>query len=111
MFDMSSPGGASINNHFYAFHIGPALIISLSTEFYYFVQYGFSQMLTQYVWLENVLREANEPQNRARHPWIITFGHRPMYCTDDDGDDCTHSNSIVSLFYIIYLVQLFLLSI
>ncbi len=20
---------------------------------------------------------------------IITMAHRPMYCTDDDGDDCT----------------------
>ena len=42
-------------------------------------------------------QEASKPENRAKHPWIITMGHRPMYCTNDDDDDCTHTYSIVSI--------------
>lgn len=95
MYDMTSRQWTR-DQHFYAFHLGPALIISLSTEYYYFVQYGLAQILSQYRWLESVLEQANLPESRARHPWIITMGHRPMYCTDDDTDDCTHQNSIVS---------------
>lgn len=32
---------------------------------------------------------------RDKHPWIITMGHRPMYCSNFDGDDCTRYDSIV----------------
>lgn len=27
-------------------------------------------------------------------PWIITFGHRPMYCSNDNGDDCSYMETI-----------------
>ncbi|XP_013772762.1 acid phosphatase type 7-like [Limulus polyphemus] len=84
-----------LNNHFYSFDIGPAHIIAFSTEFYYFVQYGWKQIVEQYKWLEKELKEANKPWNRAARPWIITMGHRPMYCSTDDGDDCTHKESII----------------
>lgn len=40
-------------------------------------------------------QEANRPENRALRPWIITMGHRPMYCSDDDQDDCTKFDSYV----------------
>lgn len=33
--------------------------------------------------------------NRHNIPWIITMGHRPMYCSDFDGDDCTKYESVV----------------
>ncbi len=36
-------------------------------------------------------------KNRAAVPWVITMGHRPMYCSNKDGDDCTHFESIVSI--------------
>lgn len=93
-FSMVEKSG-KINNHFYSFDIGPAHIIALSTEFYYFVQYGWRQIVEQYLWLEKDLKEASKPENRAQRPWIITMGHRPMYCSSDDGDDCTHKESIV----------------
>lgn len=32
---------------------------------------------------------------RAIRPWIITFGHRPMYCSNDNDNDCTHSQTLV----------------
>lgn len=79
-------------------NVGPAHIISFSTEFYYFLEFGWKQLIQQYLWLVNDLHEANKPENRALRPWIITMGHRPMYCSTDDKDDCTHKNSIVRLF-------------
>ncbi|XP_070392526.1 acid phosphatase type 7 isoform X4 [Dermacentor albipictus] len=46
-----------VGNHENAyFDIGPAHIISLSTEFYFFVEYGFLQIKNQYEWLEQDLK-------------------------------------------------------
>jgi hypothetical protein len=44
------------NNHFYSVNIGPVHLIGFSTEFYYFVNYGFKQIAAQYEWLENDLK-------------------------------------------------------
>jgi hypothetical protein len=33
--------------------------------------------------------------NRAKRPWIITMAHRPMYCSNADGDDCTKQYDLV----------------
>lgn len=93
-FSMMNEEGI-INNHFYSFDIGPAHIIGFSTEFYFFYEYGWTQIVRQYEWLENDLKKANLPENRAKRPWIITMGHRPMYCSTDDADDCTHKESII----------------
>eukprot|EP00300_Choanocystis_sp_HF-7_P018992 c20201_g1_i1.p1 GENE.c20201_g1_i1~~c20201_g1_i1.p1 ORF type:complete len:575 (+),score=118.16 c20201_g1_i1:251-1726(+) len=27
-------------------------------------------------------------QNRDATPWVFAYGHRPMYCSDNDDDDC-----------------------
>ncbi|XP_054264808.1 acid phosphatase type 7-like [Macrosteles quadrilineatus] len=83
------------DNLFYSFNLGPAHFIGFSTEVYYFLGYGIKQVVLQYEWLENDLKEATKPENRAKHPWIITFAHRPMYCSDDDGDDCLNYESLV----------------
>ena len=42
----------------------------------------------QYKWLLNDLQEANTPKNRASRPWIIAYGHRPMYCSNVDVFGC-----------------------
>ncbi|XP_064480865.1 acid phosphatase type 7-like [Ornithodoros turicata] len=94
-FSMIDQRSRKINNHFFSFNIGPAHVIGFSTEFYFFVNYGFEQIAHQYQWLEEDLKEASKPENRARHPWIITMGHRPMYCSNNDRDDCTFNESIV----------------
>ncbi|XP_077516899.1 acid phosphatase type 7-like isoform X3 [Amblyomma americanum] len=93
-FSMVDSAGR-VNNHFFSFDIGPAHIISLSTEFYFFLEYGFMQIKHQYEWLEQDLKEATRSERRRERPWIITMGHRPMYCSNNDRDDCTMYESIV----------------
>jgi acid phosphatase type 7 len=80
------PGGNE--NMFTSFNVGPVHFIGFSTEYYYFLNYGLKSLIKQYDWLEKDLIEANKPENRKLRPWIVTFGHRPMYCSNDDGDDC-----------------------
>ncbi|KAK9710622.1 Calcineurin-like phosphoesterase [Popillia japonica] len=79
---------------FYSFNVGPMHIISISTELYYFLNFGLKPLVFQYEWLENDLAEANLPENREKHPWIIVMGHRPMYCSNTDKDDCTHHETL-----------------
>ena len=42
-----------------SFNVGPMHVIGFSTEFYYYVQYGFEQIRTQYEWLEQDLKVSN----------------------------------------------------
>lgn len=74
--------------------MGPVHFISISTEVYYFVNYGIKPLITQYQWLENDLIYANLPENRQKRPWIVVMGHRPMYCSNDNDGDCTHHETI-----------------
>ncbi len=83
----SMPG--QTESMFFSFDMGPVHFISLSTEFYYFTNYGMKMVANQYKWLLDDLKKANEPENRSKRPWIVMFGHRPMYCTTADEDDCT----------------------
>ncbi|KAL5467051.1 hypothetical protein EMCRGX_G031218 [Ephydatia muelleri] len=70
--------------HWYSWNIGNVHFISYSTEVY-FNGWGVEE---QYTWLEQDLKDANTPENRAARPWIIAYGHRPMYCSNLDKDDC-----------------------
>ncbi|CAM9579093.1 unnamed protein product [Lampetra planeri] len=79
----------------YSWNIGPAHIISISTEVYYYTDYGLDLLLKQYEWLKKDLEEASLPENKKQTPWIITIGHRPMYCSNNDTDDCKTFNSRV----------------
>lgn len=88
----SMPGGRE--SLMYSFDIGPLHIISISTEVYYFLNYGVKSLVFQYEWLENDLVKANLPENREKHPWIIVVGHRPMYCSNLNTDDCTHHETL-----------------
>ncbi|PFX26343.1 Iron/zinc purple acid phosphatase-like protein [Stylophora pistillata] len=70
--------------------------VILHVEFYFFYhKYGSEQIANQYKWLEADLKEATRKRNRAKRPWIITMGHRPMYCSNAGGDDCTQNESKV----------------
>uniref|UniRef100_A0A3P8UJ37 Purple acid phosphatase n=1 Tax=Cynoglossus semilaevis TaxID=244447 RepID=A0A3P8UJ37_CYNSE len=90
---MTSPG----NHESTYWNLGSAHIVSISTEVYFYLEFGLELLFKQYEWLKKDLEEANKPENRAARPWIITMGHRPMYCSDDDQDDCTKFDSYVRL--------------
>ncbi len=44
---------------FYSFNLGPVHFVSISTEYYYFVEYGTQQMVNQYFWLEQDLAQVS----------------------------------------------------
>ncbi|CAI5450098.1 unnamed protein product [Caenorhabditis angaria] len=83
----------SEHNLYYSFNVGPAHFLVFSTEFYFYTEYGYHQIETQFKFLKSDLKAAN--LNRKSVPWIITMGHRPMYCSDFDGDDCTKFESVI----------------
>ncbi|BFZ07401.1 hypothetical protein BsWGS_10440 [Bradybaena similaris] len=82
---------------YYSFNMGPVHFVSLSTELFFFWYYGPSQIVKQYYWLQKDLEEANKPENRKLRPWIIVFGHRPMYCSSSGTADCTRNEGITKL--------------
>lgn len=88
----SMPGGTE--NLFYSFNLGPVHFIGISTEVYYFLNYGVKTLIFQYEWLRKDLEQANLPENRSQRPWIIIYGHRPMYCSNENDNDCTHSETL-----------------
>lgn len=96
-FTMVNSGGLNdgqINNFFYSFNAGPVHFIAISTEFYYYRRtVGHNSLKQQYLWLIKDLQQANK--ERAKRPWIIVFGHRPMYCSSADGDDCTKDSNLL----------------
>ncbi|XP_043246191.1 acid phosphatase type 7-like [Amphibalanus amphitrite] len=88
------PGEAE--NMFYKFEMGPVQFVCISSEFYYYLEYGTHMAINQYSWLDAVLKEANRPESRALRPWLVVFGHRPMYCSNfDDGNDCLSSADLL----------------
>ncbi|RZC32767.1 iron/zinc purple acid phosphatase-like protein, partial [Asbolus verrucosus] len=88
----SMPGGTE--SIMFSINLGPLHIISISTEVYYFLNYGIKQLVFQYEWLKEDLIKANLPENRDKQPWIIVMGHRPMYCSNLNTDDCTHHETL-----------------
>lgn len=70
--------------------------LSYSTEVH-FTREGFD-VDRQLAWLRRDLQEANA--NRDQRPWVIAFGHRPMYCSNNDRDDCTKEESKVRHGYV-----------
>lgn len=73
-----------LNNQYHSMQIGPATIIVISTEYYFYTEFGWEQIKRQYEWLEEQLKLANA--NRAERPWIIVMGHRSPYCIKKKGD-------------------------
>lgn len=85
----SMPNYQDTESMFFSWNMGPVHFIAVNTEAYYFLEYGIKPLSRQYEWLVKDLEEATKPEVRAERPWIILFGHRPMYCSNSDHDDCT----------------------
>lgn len=83
------PKSQETENMFYSWNMGPVHFIAVDTEAYYYLNYGNDPLFNQWSWLIEDLQNASSPAVRAERPWIILYGHRPMYCSTDDGDDCT----------------------
>ncbi|XP_053608418.1 acid phosphatase type 7 isoform X2 [Plodia interpunctella] len=83
---------------FYSFDVGPVHFVSISTEVYYFTQYGLKLISDQYHWLKKDLEKAAKIENRQKRPWIVVFGHRPMYCSNSDDYDCSVEYTRVGLY-------------
>ncbi|CAH3974751.1 unnamed protein product [Pieris brassicae] len=83
----SMPNHERWESMFYSFDLGPVHFVSISTEYYYFLEFGLKMLSEQFEWLQRDLSEAFKPENRAERPWIILYGHRPMVCSNI-ADDC-----------------------
>jgi len=66
-------------NMYFSFDVGFVHFVAFSSEHYFQVPEEI-YIGEQYAWLERDLTKAN--QNRKNVPWIILYGHRPMYCSD-----------------------------
>ena len=66
---------------FFSWNVGPAHIIGISTEVYYFYEYGIEQIVQQYEWLEKDL----QVRIRTSHT-IVNFWCRHLdFCFQKSG--------------------------
>lgn len=92
-----SPPTHALFHIFLCHTVKPDMLLSfayLTTNQNYKMNYKLTVKLPL-ICVSSITQEANRPENRALRPWIITMGHRPMYCSDDDQDDCTKFDSYV----------------
>jgi 3',5'-cyclic AMP phosphodiesterase CpdA len=72
------PGQSS--NFYYSFNIGLVHFVSYSTEFIF--EDKDDDQKAQMEFLKSDLSHLN----RTRYPWLVVFGHRPLYCSPDNSD-------------------------
>jgi len=77
----------------HSWNLGPVHFLSYDTEVFFAASPATRQRMV--TWLTEDLAAANAPAARKLQPWVIAYGHRPMMCSDTDGDDCTKDNSTV----------------
>ena len=78
--------------HYYSFDTGLIHWVMLSSEVYHMAAFNITlpsgpftiSAPAQRAWLEADLAAVD----RAATPWVITVTHRPMYCSNADGDEC-----------------------
>ena len=95
-----------LNPHYYAFYLGPALVLSINMEVYvalYNDTLNENLRKEQETWMNDRLRAANTPEERKKHPWIIVLGHQPLYCSSSRQDgSCTTDAEQVSTFLCVF---------
>ena len=87
---MPSTDSGSSTTMWYSFNHGNIHFVSINTETDYpLAPYtptagsaragGFGDQLR---WLEQDLQQANRKEARAERPWVVVYGHRPLYSTN-----------------------------
>lgn len=97
----ATPFPEGIMSPFYSFDMGPIHFVAISTEVFFDSDQIYGHVHAhQLEFLEQDLAKAN--QNREAVPWIVVYGHRPMYCSPNvynssrtDTDDCHSQTSLV----------------
>jgi len=89
-FFMPGPYSSSFQDgdYFYSFDLGPVHFVGFSTELWFLPVNATVNLTQQMDWLHNDLKVANTPANRKIRPWIVAFGHRPIYCSVENYPDC-----------------------
>ncbi|KAH7709543.1 Protein F18E2.1 b [Aphelenchoides avenae] len=83
----SMPNSPFGDNQVYSFDLGPIHFVAVSTEYYgFFYEYGIGSIWAQYNWLKQDLKKADD--NREKTPWIVSFQHRPFYCSNENSEEC-----------------------
>jgi len=75
--------GDGRKNLFRSRDVGLVHFVSCNTEVYFNCTgngNGEVGVRTQHAWMKADLKAASDPAQRKRVPWIVAFGHRPMYC-------------------------------
>jgi hypothetical protein len=111
----SMPNRDNSSNLYFSWNAGLTHWISYDTEVYFVYEameghggvhrnFGpYPEIARQQLaFIEADLKKAS--QDRDQRPWIIAYGHRPMYCSDNDDDDCVlmrdyWKNDLEPLFY------------
>eukprot|EP01052_Picozoa_sp_SAG31_P023348 SAG31_NODE_1919_length_6920_cov_5.391731_2_plen_395_part_00 len=81
--------GEAMNNWWYSFDDGLVHFVAVSTELYFHPERLVDGVRRQFAWLEADLARANA--RRDRIPWIVVYGHRPLYSASCPRGDCSPS--------------------
>jgi hypothetical protein len=75
---------ANTDSLYWSMDVGLVHLIAFDTELYYFDSPARQRQMEK--WLGNDLNKA--VANRNNVPWIIAFGHRPLYCSAKYNSEC-----------------------
>lgn len=73
-FRMPAQESGSNSTFYFSFDYGYTHYVAISTE------HDSSLGSAQHQWLQQDLARANA--NRAARPWVVVYGHRPIYCSN-----------------------------
>eukprot|EP00041_Stephanoeca_diplocostata_P034117 m.1144845 g.1144845 ORF g.1144845 m.1144845 type:complete len:676 (+) comp24464_c0_seq12:41-2068(+) len=84
--NVTTLAGETTNTLYYSWDAGLVHYIAISTELWFGVGTKDVNLASFKEWLKKDLEAAN--QNRENVPWVVAHGHRDIYCSTTDDDDC-----------------------
>lgn len=84
-YRFTMPNFKENNNYFYTLEFPPLKMININTEAFYFNSLK-NTLEKQIQFIEKELSITD----RSIYPWLIVTGHRPMYCSNKNSDDCVN---------------------